>query len=212
MFLKRSKKLLKASQQAKSIANQLKLKAPSSVQWDYDFMGQNLKEAYFQLRSAWKTGIELYELGDYLTPECISFLTADSGTADISCFDILECFDFELDDLAIICVVSSVCSKEDKFVAWLDHASYGPENDLGLDMMEELDIGNVQNVGIFDSFSRLSGISPQIFDFKVFDIAPNDCWTFKWSQEKNKWLLDLIMVDRQADLYLKTFSNPLSIE
>jgi hypothetical protein len=199
----REKKLQEAAIRAKMLVEKLHEKYPQSKQWDYELMGQQLKETYKSLKEVWQDGRDLEKVKHYLSDNGYKFLLGNSEWVDVKWFDLLECFDFELEDVAIISVENLPGQSSDRFIAWLDHeVSANKSNDLHKDRID-----------FVDEFPQLSGFTPHAFNVPLFKVVGlNDCWTFIWNTESERWVLDFVIFDRLTDTYLSTLGKSLDIE
>jgi hypothetical protein len=163
------------------------------------------------MKAIWHgNGSDLSKVRHYLTEEAFLFLSGKSNTkVNVSWFDLMECFDFILEDIAIISVINLPSQGEDKFLVWLDHEkNTGQGNDLENDRADE-----VADFNWIDNFANLSGLS---FSFNGKTIAQlvgtNDCWTFKWCSASERWLLDFVIFDQFTDAYLDVVGNSINSE
>ena len=204
-------KLQAAATRAKQLADELFNKNPTSPQWDYSLMEATIKETYKVLQAVWKgNGTNLSSVRHYLSEEAFLFLSGKSqARVNVSWFDLMECFDFVLEDIAIISVINLPGGNEDKFIVWLDHEkNTGQGNDLENDRADE-----VADFNWLDNFANLSGLSFSFNGKTLLQlVGTNDCWTFKWNVASQRWLLDFVIFDQFTDTYLDVVGKSISLD
>jgi hypothetical protein len=202
MFHKQ-KQLQQAAQKAKELVETLQKRNPDSEQWNYRKMEGDLKEAYYVLKHAWHEGKSVETVKNFLSAEGYALLNSDSklGNVDAKYLDLLDCFDAELDDIAIISVINLPGESEDYFVAWLDN-EYHSEHKL-----DDLKANEVNSFGLGDALPNFSGLNL----WNIVKMAPNDCWTFKWSPSEHRWVLHNITFDNMTNSYLQVLGKSLDL-
>ncbi len=206
-MFEREVKLKEATKRAKQLVDDLHREYPKSLQWNYSLMEQNLRDTYKALKNTWKNGKDLAKVKEYLSESGYKFLQGESDWADVKWFDLLECFDEELQDIAIISVVNMPGEAEDRFIAWLDHEKGASKN------IDEMKADSIDGFDWIDNFPALSGMNLSIFGKPFMSVAgANDCWTFKWCPERTRWVLDFVAFDRFTDNYLSVLGKSVNLE
>jgi hypothetical protein len=203
-MLHKARKLEEASRRAKELIEKLHSESPESKQWDFTLMEKDLKETYKALKKAWSAGEGLDLVKEYISEEGYKLLMSNSrlGSTDIKYLDLLDCFDCELEDFLIISVMNLPGVEEDYFVVWLDNEYSTKETNL-----ENIKADRLQSFSLTDNFADLSGFNL----WNIFKLAPNDCWTFKWSAKQDKWVLHNIAFDNLTNAYLQVLGKSFSV-
>jgi hypothetical protein len=207
--MKKAVKLQRAATKAKNLIDRLHSENPSSPQWVWPDIERDIKDTYLKLREVRRKKLAPDNFREFVTEDCFKLLSARDTQERIPIFDLLSCLDQRLDDMVIISVLNFLGEQEDKLIVWLDH-EVGENN---LDEMELEKLDQVEDFKFFDNFPSLSGLGISLIGRAYFQaVGHNDCWTFKWSPEKERWLLDFVIFDRMTDAYLSVIGNSLNAE
>lgn len=195
-MISNTKNLKEASSKAKQHILELQRKYQACKQWDYALMERDVQEAYRALKEAWTKGVGLASVREFLSDNAYRLLEGNSAWADIKCFDLLECFDSKLEDIAIVNVIN-IPGNEDKFTVLLDHGGANDRKDQLAD-----------DFAYLDELPSMFGVSLSSLAKPISSsISKHDCWTFKWDEESQRWILDFIACDSPVNSYLEVLSN-----
>lgn len=191
-MLYKAQKLQKASWRAQDLINKLHKKNPS--QWNYGLIKNNIEQTYKMLKNAWINGETLDSIKEYFSEQGYKLLSSDStvANADLKYLDLLDCFDCELKDLLIVSVLNFPETQEDYVLVWLDNEYSSTQN-------------NLCKLNSFDLNNKLSV-------WNILEMSSNDCWTFKWSSQQEKWVLHNITLDNLTNSYLEVLGKSFSSE
>ncbi len=123
---------------------------------------------------------------------------------NVKWLNLLKCFEYKLEDIAIISIVNFPGLEADKLFVWLDHEINSSEaDDIEIDRVDEL-----EDFDSIDEFKMLSGFNIKLLNLTI--AGTNDLWIFTWSESRNKWVLDFLGNDLMADTYAKTIGKSVN--
>ncbi|MFN5538785.1 MAG: hypothetical protein ACK481_01810 [Candidatus Melainabacteria bacterium] len=200
-------RIKEATKRAKELLNKLSSEQGDSKQWKYEQINKDIKATYFALKEYEESGRKnVTEVQEYLSGGAFSLINGNSEQwVNVKWVNLLECFKYQLEDIAIIGIMNFPNEGDDKIIVWLDHEiNSNRANDIDTDRVDELEDFNFS-----DGFKILGG-------FKIFGLfslaGTNDTWTFVWDGERQKWVLDFLGNDQFADMFTKTIGNSINYE
>lgn len=205
----RKKLFTQAAQKAKELLQKLGTENNNSTQWKYEQIDHDIKSTYKALKLySQGSNKDLIQIQNYLSEEGLALLAGNSEKwVNVQWLNLLKCFEYKLEDIAIISIINFPGSEEDKLFVWLDHEINSSEaDDIETDRVDEL-----EDFDSIDEFKMLSGFNIKLLNCSLLGIAgTNDLWIFAWSETKNKWVLDFLGNDLMADNYAKTIGKSMN--
>ncbi len=151
-------RIKEATKRAKELLNKLSSEQGDSKQWKYEQIDKDIKATYFALKEYEESGRKnVTEVQEYLSGGAFSLINGNSEQwVNVKWVNLLECFKYQLEDIAIIGIMNFPDKGDDKIIVWLDHEiNSNRANDIEADRVDEL-----EDFNFLDGFKILGGFKP----------------------------------------------------